>query len=198
MCNEDLKSKLVTMAEHDLRVRAELAESGELFDGYNKRMAEVHEQNAESLDRIIDTFGWPGRSLVGSDGAEAAWLILQHAIGKPVLQRKWLRILKEALELEEIPAVQVARLEDRICVFEERPQRYGTQFDWDGSGHLNPHPIKDLEKVDEYRASVGLGPLADQIQEMRYRAAEEGHEQSKDFDAYVKGRKAWARSVGWL
>jgi hypothetical protein len=161
-------------------------------------MAEVHEQNAESLDRIIDEFGWPGRSLVGCDGAEAAWLILQHAIGKPEFQRKCLKILKEALELQEIPAVQVARLEDRICVFEQRPQRYGTQFDWDGSGNLNPHPIKDLEKVDEFRASVGLGPLAEQIQEMRQRAAKEGHEQPQDFDAYVEGRKAWARSVGWL
>jgi len=186
------------MAEHDLQVRAELIDSGELFGGYNERMAEVHTQNAESLDRIIDDFGWPGISLVGSDGAEAAWLILQHAIGSPEFQRKCLHILSEAVESGEVPAAQVAYLEDRIRVFEERPQRYGTQFDWDGSGVLNPHPIEDPKRVDEYRALVGLEPLHEKIQQMRQRAAEEGEEQPVDFDTYLEGRRAWARSVGWL
>ena len=198
MLNEELKSTLVAMAEHDLQVRAELVASGELFGGYNKRMAAVHKKNADSLNRIVDDFGWPGSSLVGSDGAEAAWLILQHAIGNPEFQRKCLHILKDAAESGEVPAAQVAYLEDRIRVFEERPQRYGTQFDWDGSGTLSPHPIEDPERVDEFRASVGLGPLAEKIQEMRRHAAEEGHEQPADFDEYLKGRKAWARSVGWL
>jgi hypothetical protein len=188
----------VAMAEHDLLVRAELVKSGELFGSYNKKMAAVHKQNADHLDRIIEDFGWPGRSLVGSEGAEAAWLILQHAIGSPAFQRKCLQILKEAVELGDVQAAQVACLEDRIAVFEDRPQRYGTQFDWDGSGKLNPHPIDDPERVDEYRASVGLEPLAEKIRKMRKRAAEEDHKQPDDFDEYLKGRKAWARSVGWL
>lgn len=198
MLNEELKSKLLALAEHDLQVRTELVESGELFGGYNERMAAVHKQNAESLDRVVDEFGWPGRSLVGSDGAEAAWLILQHAIGSPAFQRKCLLVLREAVESGEVPAFQAACLEDRIRVFEERPQRYGTQFDWDGSGRLHPHPIEEPERVDEYRASVGLGPLAEKTRQMRQRAVEEGHEQPDDFDEYLKGRKAWARSVGWL
>lgn len=198
MLDDKLKSKLVAMAEHDLRVRSEVAASGELFGGYNERMAAVHKENAKSLDRIIDEFGWPGSSLVGSDGAEAAWLILQHSIGSPEFQRKCLPILKEAAKSGDVPAIQVACLEDRIRVFEERPQRYGTQFDWDGSGMLSPHPIEDPERVDEYRASIGLGPLAEKTQEMRQRATDECHKQPDDFDEYVRGRKAWARIVGWL
>lgn len=197
MLNEDLKSRLLAMTEHDLRIRAELVATGELFGGYNARMAEVHEQNAESLDRIVEEFGWPGVSLVGSEGAEAAWLVLQHAIGTPQLQRKCLPILKMAAEIGEVPAVQVACLEDRICVFEGRPQRYGTQFDWDGNGVLSPHPLQDPERVDQYRKSVGLGTLSERTREMRLRAEAEGHEQPADFREYLKGREAWARSVGW-
>jgi hypothetical protein len=125
MLNEELKSKLLAMAERDLQLRADLVGSEELFGGYNEQMAAVHKQNAECLDRLIDVFGWPGHSLVGSDGAEEAWLILQHAIGNPVFQRKCLPILKSAAESGEVPAVQVAYLEDRISVFEERPQRFG-------------------------------------------------------------------------
>ena len=194
---EDLKTKLLAMAEDDLRVRAELVASGELFEGYDERMAAVHRKNAECLDGLIDEFGWPGNSLVGRDGAEAAWLVLQHAIGSPESQRRCLPILKKAAEADEIPASQFACLEDRIRVFEGRPQRYGTQFDWDGDGVLSPHPIEDPKRVDERRATVGLEPLAERIKEVRQRAAEEGSEPPADFGEYIKGREAWARSVGW-
>ena len=66
--------------------------------------------------------------------AEAAWLVLQHAIDSPELQRKYLSILKNAAEAGEVTAAQVAYLEDRIRVFKGRPQRFGTQFAWDRNG----------------------------------------------------------------
>ena len=195
--NKALQTELLAMAEHDLRVRAELVSTGELFDGYNARMAEVHKQNARKLERIIGEFGWPGISLVGEEGDEAAWLVLQHAIGNPELQRRCLPLLKAAAETDEIPAVQVAYLEDRICVFEGRPQRYGTQFDWDESGMMSPHPLQDPKRVDGYRQSVGLGPLSEKTEEMRLRAAAEGHESPRDFRKRQKEKDDWARSVGW-
>lgn len=195
--NEALQAKLLAMMKHDLRVRAELAATGELFDGYSERMADVHMANAEKLESIIEDVGWPGISLVGKDGTEAAWLVLQHAIGSPSLQRKCLPILKKASQAGEVPSVHFACLEDRIRVFEGRPQRYGTQFDWDENGKLSPQPLEDPDKVDGYRASVGLGPLAERIQEIRRHAAAEGHEPPPDFQAYRDSREAWARSAGW-
>src|SRR5688572_2145695 len=110
------------MAAEDKRVRAELAATGELFQGYAPRMAEVHLHNAQRLEAIIARHGWPGKSLVGDDGAHAAWLVLQHAIGSPALQRNCLPLLKEAVSRGEMKAVDVAYLEDRICFFERRPQ----------------------------------------------------------------------------
>ena len=197
MLKESLKAKLVAMAEHDLRVRAELVSTGELFDGYNAKMAEVHKQNAQSLDQVVAEFGWPGVSLVGDTGAEAAWLVLQHAIGNPELQRRCMPLLKAAVEMGDIPAFQAACLEDRIAVFEGRRQRYGTQFDWDESGKMSPHPLQDPERVDDYRQSAGLGPLSDKTEEMRLRAAAERHEPPRDFRKRQKDKDEWARSVGW-
>jgi len=195
--NEALQAELLTMAEHDLRVRAELVSTGELFDGYNARMAEIHKRNAKKLERIVEEFGWPGISLVGNEGSEAAWLVLQHAIGNPDLQRRCLPLLKAAAETEEIPAFQVACLEDRICVFEGRPQRYGTQFDWDENGMMSPNPLQDPKRVDSYRQSVGLGPLSEKTKEMRLRAAAEGDEYPRNFQKRQKEMDDWARSVGW-
>ena len=195
--NPKLKKELLEMAREDDHVRAELVDSGDLFNGYNSRMADIHQRNAQRLEAMINQHGWPGVSLVGDDGSEAAWLVLQHAIGNPDLQRKCLLILKVAAEVGEVPAVQVACLEDRICVFEGRPQRYGTQFDWDGKGTMSPHPLQDPKSVDDYRQSVGLGPLSKKTEEMQLRAAAEGHKQPRDFREYLKGKEAWARSVGW-
>lgn len=79
--NNKLKQELLSLVEDDIRVRAELAASAALFEGYDSRMADVHQRNAQRLDAIIQQHGWPGKSLVGEEGADAAWLILQHAIG---------------------------------------------------------------------------------------------------------------------
>ncbi len=37
----------------------------------------VHAHTAR-LQEIVAEHGWPGRSLAGEDGADAAWLVLQH------------------------------------------------------------------------------------------------------------------------
>lgn len=73
-----------------------LGRSGALFDGYHPRMREVHERNAGRLGAILEAHGWPGRSLAGEDASAAAWLVLQHAIGNPSLQRRGLTLMRAA------------------------------------------------------------------------------------------------------
>ena len=193
--NTELRRRLLDMAEVDQSVRAELAATGELFQGYAPRMAEVHRRHAHELESIIEEYGWPGKSLVGDDGADAAWLILQHAIGNPGLQRRCLPILREAAARGEVKPEHAAYLEDRICFFERRPQRYGTQFDWDENGQMSPWLLEDPERVNEYRRSVGLGSLAGRLEQAR-----NGTEEVKPSDLKQRREEmeAWAKSVGWL
>jgi hypothetical protein len=193
--NTELKQQLLDMAEEDQRVRAELAETGELFEGYAPRMAEVHHRNAQQLESIIEEYGWPGKSLVGEDGAQAAWLVLQHAIGNPKLLRKCLPILQEAIAHDEMEPAHAAYLEDRIRFYERRPQRYGTQLDWDETGQMSPWLLEDPEKVDEYRRSVGLGPLAERVAQARQDTREA---KPPDLKKHTGDMVAWAKSVGWL
>ncbi|HEX8290458.1 MAG TPA: DUF6624 domain-containing protein [Pyrinomonadaceae bacterium] len=187
---------LLGMAEEDRRVRAELAATGELFRGYAPRMEEVHRRNARVLESIIDRYGWPGKSLVGDDGADAAWLVLQHAVGSPQLQRRCLAVLREAVARGEMEPAHLAYLEDRICFFERRPQRYGTQFDWDERGRLSPWLLEDPERVDEYRLSVGLGPLAERLEQARRETADGA--KPPDPEGRKEEMLAWAKSVGWV
>src|SRR3954454_18004536 len=172
--NDELRAELLALAAEDRRVRAEQAADGSLFEGYYRRLEEVHRRNAVRLARIIEEHGWPGRSLVGEDGAEAACLVLHHAIGDPALQRRGLELLRQAVAQGEVAAAHPAMLEDRICFFEGRPQRYGTQYDWGEDGVLGPHPIEDIEGVDERRRAVGLPPLGENTRWVRQERAAAG------------------------
>ncbi len=193
---EQLASELLAMAANDLRVRKELAADGSLFAGYHPRMQAVHDNNAARLTEILDRQGWPGRSLVGDQAAHAAWLILQHAIGHPFLQRRGLAMLRGALP-GEVSALEIAMLEDRILTFEGKAQIYGTQFDWDEEGELNPLPIEQPEAVDRRRAEVGLGPLAEDLERRRAEAAGTGEKPPLDWARRRREIEAWLRRVGW-
>jgi hypothetical protein len=195
--NAALRDELVALAQEDQRVRVELAADGSLFDGYHPTMQAVHDKNAARLTEIIERYGWPGRGLVGEDGARAAWLVLQHAIGHPDLQRKGLVLLQAAGARGDVPAVEAALLEDRIRFFEGRPQKYGTQFDWDEDGRLGPLPIEDEATVDERRQSVGLGPLAEDVRRKRAHMARSLGKPPRAWAERQRQFEAWAKSVGW-
>lgn len=195
--NDDLSAQLIAAARRDLETRARLAASGELFDGYHPEMEAVHDENAALLGRVFDAIGWPGRHVLGEDGARAAFLILQHAIGHPDLQRRGLALMLEAIPLGQANALDAAYLSDRIAVFEGREQTFGTQFDWDANGQLSPAPVRDPASLEERRASVGLPPIADSIAEMRARAAAVGDRAPVDLAKRRAGYEAWARKAGW-
>jgi hypothetical protein len=193
--NDPLRQQLLAMAAEDAKVRAELAATGELFRGYAPRMEDVHRRNARDLLAIVREHGWPGPALVGEDAMHAAWIVLQHAIGEPDVQRGCLPILRAAAARGDATPAQVAYLEDRIAFFERRPQRYGTQFDWDAQGMLSPWPIEDPDGVDARREAVGLPPLADRIAQARKTAQ---GSVPPDHAKRQAEMLAWSRSVGWI
>src|SRR5206468_4379939 len=160
MIDQRLRQELVAMRAEELRVREELVASGELGGAYVPRMEEVHMRNAARLRELIELHGWPTEDVAGKDGAEAAWFITQHAIGEPEFQRRALKLIQARIAEGRVPAWHAAYLEDRIAMYECRPQRYGTQWmDDPRDGRMRPWTLADPERVDELRAQVGLEPL---------------------------------------
>lgn len=158
MVNEDLRRELLAMQDEDVRVRSELA--GQLGGPYVPRMEEVHVRNAARLRALIAEYGWPSEDVAGKDGARAAWFIAQHAMGDPDFQRHALALIRACVAHRRLPAWHGAYLQDRIAMQEGKPQRYGTQWmDDPFDGYVRPWRIDDPGRVDELRASVGLGPL---------------------------------------
>ena len=206
-----IRVELLEMARGDLTLREDLTRDGSLFQGYHPRMEALHQRHATRLAALIDAHGWPGRSRVGRDGARAAWLILQHAIGNPPLMRRGLTLLQGGVREGEVSALEVAMLEDRIRTFEGRPQRYGTQFDWDEHGRLSPLPLEDPAGVDARRRAIGLGPLDQDIRRRRAATArrrERGRGRGRgrgtraerppaNWAARQRDMETWLRQVGW-
>ncbi len=191
------RERLVAAARRDLETRTRLARSGVLFKGYHPEMEAVHAENATLLGEAFDALGWPGRDTLGDEGAAAAFVILQHAIGHPALQRRGLELMLDAIPLGHANALDAAYLSDRIAIFEGREQTFGTQFDWDANGQLSPAPTRDEATLDARRTSVGLPPIAEVIAEMRARAAAEGDSAPADLATRRQEYEAWAVRAGW-
>lgn len=185
------------MEAEDIRVRAKLLEAGSLADGYHPRMREVHERNTARLKQIVAEHGWPGRSLVGTDGSHAAWRIAQHAIGDPPFQRTCVSAIEKSVAADDAPLAQLAFLVDRVRYFEGKLQLYGTQFEWDENGELNPSLIEDPARVDERRERAGLNTIAEGTREMREQASREGDNGPKDREEQKRKFEAWLRERGW-
>ncbi|MBX9745689.1 MAG: hypothetical protein K2X34_02225 [Hyphomonadaceae bacterium] len=194
---DNWRDRLVAAARRDFETRARLAATGALFIGYHPEMEAVHNENAALLDDAFDAIGWPGRDKLGDDGAAAAFVILQHAIGKPDIQRRGLALMLEQIPLGNANMLDAAYLSDRIATLEGREQTFGTQFDWDANGQLSPAPTRDVAELDERRASVGLPPMADTIAAMRANAAAEGETPPSDLATRRAEMEAWAIRVGW-
>jgi len=195
--NESLRNELLRMRQEDLDLRAKLASDGSLFSGYAPTMAALHRQHNARLRAILAEHGWPGRTLVGDDGAAAAWLVLQHAILDPDLMRNALPIVERAAQAGETERRFVAFLVDRISTLEGRAQTYGTQHDWDASGVLSPLPIEEPALVDERRRSMGLESLAENTRRLRAQAVADGERPPTNYAEREREGAAWARSVGW-
>jgi hypothetical protein len=192
--NDLLRTELLAMRAEDLRVRQQLLDAGELGGQYVPRMEAIHKKNASRLGEIIATHGWPNESLVGPDAAEAAWLIVQHAIGEPEFQRHVLTLLRQSAEQNRIPAWHAAYLEDRIALFENRPQRYGTQsLDDPRDGLSRPWTLADPRRVDELRAHVGLKPLTP----IPAPGPDLPEDQQRELRENEQWWKDWLASRGW-
>lgn len=126
-----------------------------------KQMRQIDTENRTWLKKIVDQSGWPVASQVGKDGANAAWLLLQHADDDPAFQTHCLELMKQACPGEVSPT-DVAMLTDRVMVKQTGKQRYGTQVTI-VNGKCEVKPLVEPERVDELRKSVGLPPLAEYL-----------------------------------
>jgi hypothetical protein len=156
--------------ERDQAIRNELIKKGMERPDQSAldRMRAIDDENTARMRAIVRQYGWPAPSLVGRDGAEAAFLLVQHA--DLAFQKEMLPLVEKAYRKGELEGQSYALLLDRVLVGEGKPQVYGTQAkpfkDWEGHEPVL-EPIEDEANVDKRRAEIGLFPLSEYKQMLR-------------------------------
>jgi hypothetical protein len=194
---KQIAETIIGLRDADLELRKKLIQSGQLSDGYSDEMKALHRRNSKILNEIIDTIGYPTADKVGIEASDAAWLVIQHAIEHPDFMKKCLKLLEVAINQNKASSINLAYLTDRIAVLEGKPQLYGTQFDWDDNGELNPNYFDNLTEVNQRRQSVGLNSLEEQISIIRKRVKNEKQLPPKDLKKRKEEIEKWKKSVGW-
>jgi hypothetical protein len=158
-----LRRELLALVKEDQAARQAASAGGFKDQAANDRMDAIDRRSTARMKEVVANKGWPGKTLVGTDGAFAAWLLVQHADADRAFQKLCLQKMEAAVKAGEAAAKDWAYLVDRVAVADERKQIYGTQFD----ENQEPQPIEDEAHVDERRAAVGLGTMADYKVRMR-------------------------------
>jgi len=169
--SDAVRRELVRMGEDDQKNRQEMMDLMDRLAGSGsekvakkwkqavERQNDLDGKNRQRLDEIVKQHGWPKKSVFGEEASGVAFLIVQHA--ELDYQKKYLPLIKNAVDQKEARRSDLAMLEDRILTREGKKQVYGTQLRLNQTTQrMELYPIEDEENVDSRRAAVGLEPLA--------------------------------------
>jgi hypothetical protein len=132
-----LCAQLLWMAQRDQQIRSAFTNRSSsmvnprndaAFQRWSKQLRHLDQRHTSRMKQTINRHGWPGYALVGPIGAEAAWLLVQHADHDCEFQKRCQGLLEAAVQNQQASPQQLAYLSDRIRVAEGKPQLYGTQF----------------------------------------------------------------------
>jgi hypothetical protein len=167
--NPELQRKLAIMFIDDQNVRMNRMDG--LIKKYNVSEQElialddykthVDLENQKKLKEIIIQYGFPTKKLVGKDGMEAIFHIIQHAGDDLEWQAAQLQKVENAVKIGDMEMKDYVYLYDRIKLHANLPQRWGTQCSSVNKKEnlVILHTVEDLVNLDKRRKEVGLEPI---------------------------------------
>lgn len=161
-------------AARDQQVRMQLLEmnrrvnggeySAALVDSLVAAGAEMERIDRENMRLVASLLRDGLPEGLAAESYDAVWLIIDHAPLKE--QKRYLPLLREAAGRGVISAYKLATLEDRVAMYEERPQRYGTQSyqtNVGGETVIYVWPVEHPEQLDSLREAIGTCPMAEYV-----------------------------------
>lgn len=144
---------------HEMKDRDQEA----MFNSFNENgqmiLDSILQANCERAKEIIETEGFPGYDLLGEEGAQDFWLIVQHSDHDLAFQEKFLEMMKPEVKKGNSSGKNYAFLVDRVRMNEGQKQLYGTQLEYRKNGQAFPQALEDSLGVDQRRKEMGLESL---------------------------------------
>jgi hypothetical protein len=149
-----LRRELLALAAKDIAARNQMTSADDKVG--MEAVAVVDRETTARMKQVVAQHSWPGKRIVGVDGANAAWLLVHHADADVPFQKACLALMEPLVAKGEVTGKDYAFLWDRVAIAEGRKQRYGTQLDGDDVA-----PLEDPANVDARRKAMGMGTLAE-------------------------------------
>jgi len=108
---------------------------------------ETDKVNRDTIVSLLDNCNWPN----SKEDIESIWYVIQH--GGTGKMSYYYPKFKDMVKLDLLEDSLMAKMEDRMLMFNGYPQIYGTQFTDEPRTF---HEIKDIQNVNERRKKVGL------------------------------------------
>lgn len=124
-----------------------------------EKMRALDAANQLRLDELVKQYGWPEKKDVGEKAAYAAYLVVQHAPRE--YMKRYAPMVQKAMERGDVSKAAFAIFDDRLRMYYDQPQRFGSQVKTDENGVRTIWRIEDEANVDKRRAEVGLEPLVE-------------------------------------
>ena len=157
---KDLAAELAERRKEDQRVRTEARASGQPSE-----MGRVDADNTDFVLNVIRELGWVDATRFGVEASDAAFLIVQHTSDMR-LMRTALPHIEADVRAGKMSGQNFALMFDRMQLNLGYEQRYGSQIGAvDGASVLMP--CEDIARVDEFRAEMRMGPLAEYLEYFR-------------------------------
>ena len=153
--NPALRRELIKRVKQDQAIRNELISKGVEHPDKStlERMQTIDASNTKRMRAIIGKYGSPGPELVGRDGTEAAFLLVQHA--DLAFQKEVLPLVEKAYRAGKLSGQSYALLLDRVLVGEGKPRSSGPRQSVSKSG-VGMSPCWSRSKMRQ--ALINVGP----------------------------------------
>jgi hypothetical protein len=162
--NTTLRNELLEIYKSD-QGRPLSSADKDFLEKWNKQN-KIDSLNLIRVSIILDSIGFPGKSKVGDTAYLATFYVVQHSNLKAM--EKYLPIFQKAADQNEIEWRHVALLIDRVKVYKNEKQIFGTQIQCikdPKTGYCTNKveiaPIEDEKNVDIRRKKVGLDLIED-------------------------------------
>ncbi len=124
--------------------------------------ANVDRENLAIVISIIEKCGVSTLSKVGENQMSAIWLVLQHS--EYYYINKYFSIIESLVENGHLLKSNLALMQDRKLLFENKPQIYGSQISKNPvTGEYELYNLMKPEGVNERRKQMGLGPIEEYL-----------------------------------
>lgn len=162
---EEMKSNLERMFKMDQDIQSynmKRIEDKKYIDSMNLASERIFKVNTEVVKTYFKDYSFPTVDENGPRTSTLFWVIVQHADHDVEFQAKVLETMTKELKKGNVIKNNYAYLYDRVHKNQGKPQRYGTQINWE-TGAPMPFPLEQPEKINELRKEMELESIEDYL-----------------------------------